>query len=422
MNLIYKKVDKIIPYEKNPRHNETAVKYVAESIRQFGFKVPIVIDKNNVIVAGHTRLKAALQLGLTEVPCIVADDLNEAQIKAYRLADNRVAEFSTWNEDQLYDELKELEGDFNLDDLGFSDFLEEMEPVEVQDDDFDEDIFLTDEPESQVGDVYLLGRHVLVCGDSTKKETYDKLLNDQKVDLILTDPPYNVDYVGKTAEALKIKNDKKTKSEFYEFLLDAFKNMYKVAKEGCPCFVFHADREEENFRHSYEEAGFKWHQNAIWLKDTFVMGHSWMHYRYEPILIGWKEGAAHFDRGDRTIDNVLEFDRPKRSLEHPTMKPLDLIGWLIDFGSKKNDCVLDPFGGSGSTLISCEQANRSCYTIEIDPRYVDVIIKRYIRFKESANDCFLIRKGKKQAIPPVYVNVLADNGDINESETEELKI
>lgn len=398
MTIINKSVNEIIPYEKNPRKNDKAVDYVVESIRNFGFKVPIIIDKNNVIVAGHTRLKAALKLGLKEVPCIIADDLTDQQVRAFRLADNRVAEFSEWDIDTLDEELRALEKEYDLDALGFSAFLEEDEPIEVHDDDFDEDLFVPEEPESKEGDIYILGRHRLICGDSTKASVVEELMDGKLCDLVVTDPPYNVDYVGKTAEALKIKNDKKDDKEFYDFILKSFINMYKFAKPGCPCFVFHADKEEVNFRLAYEEAKWKWHQNAIWLKDTFVMGHAWMHYKYEPILIGWKEGAPHFDKGDRTIDNVLCFDRPKRSLEHPTMKPLDLIGWLINFGCKKDDLVLDLFGGSGSTLIACEESLRTCYTAEIDPRYVDVIVARYVRYKGTLNGCYRIRNGVKEEL------------------------
>ena len=407
MQIVYKKVDELIPYEKNPRKNDVAADYVAKSIKEFGFKVPIVIDKDNVIVAGHTRLKAAKRIGMEEVPCIVADDLTPEQVRAYRLADNKTGEMAQWDLDLLEEELKALENDFNMEYFGFlEEELESEEEPDVHDDDFDENDYLTENPESQLGDIYVLGHHKLICGDSTKKETVEALLGDKQIDLILTDPPYNVDYVGKTADALKIQNDKKADQDFKAFITKAFKNMYDAAKPGCPCFVFHADKEERNFRDAYEEAGFKWHQNAIWLKDTFVMGHAWMHYRYEPILIGWKEGAPHFDKGDRTIDNVLSFDRPKRSLEHPTMKPLDLIGWLLEFGSKRKSDVLDLFGGSGSTLIACEQANRNCYTAEIDPRYVDVIVKRYLRFVGSQDGCYLIRNGQKLALPQDFVSVL----------------
>ena len=402
LEIVYLPLDALTPYDKNARkHKEGDVKVIVESIRQFGFNDPIGIWGNrNIIVEGHGRLLAARELGLTEVPCIRLDSLTDEQRKAYALTHNRSAELSEWDMDNLDDELRALEEEFDLDALGFTALLNlDEEPVEVKDDDFDEDLFAPEEPETKPGDIYILGRHKLICGDSTVKSTFFDLLEkdgeEEKFDLILTDPPYNVDYVGKTAEALKIKNDKKTRSEFFDFLLKSFINMYAAAKEGCPCFVFHADKEEVNFRESYEEAGFKWHQNAIWEKDTFVMGHAWMHYRYEPILIGWKEGAAHFDKGDRTIDNILKFDRPKRSLEHPTMKPLDLIGWLLDFGSPKNAIVLDPFGGSGSTLIACEQANRSCRTVELDPKYCDVIVKRYVRYIGNVNDCYLIRNGEK---------------------------
>lgn len=405
-------IDSLTPYEKNARkHKDIDVEVIKKSIEEFGMCDPIgVWGDRNIIVEGHGRLLALKALGYKEVPCIRLDFLTDEQRKAYALTHNRSAELSSWDFDTLDEELKALEREFDLSSLGFEEFLENDEP-EVTDDDFDEDLFLTETPSSQLGDIYVLGRHKLVCGDSTKRETIEALLGDKKVDLILTDPPYNVDYVGKTAEALKIKNDKKADSDFKEFITKAFKNMYDAAKPGCPCFVFHADKEERNFRDAYEDAGFKWHQNAIWLKDTFVLGHAWMHYRYEPILIGWKEGAPHFDKGDRDIDNVLSFDRPKRSLEHPTMKPLDLIGWLLEFGSKKGSDVLDLFGGSGSTLIACEEAARNCYIAEIDPRYTDVIVKRYLKWKGTQEGCYLLRNGEKLELPQDFISIL-DNTNI----------
>lgn len=409
LKIVYLPIEALTPYEKNARKHKAAdVEVIKKSIEEFGFNDPIGIwgDKN-IIVEGHGRLIAATELGFKEVPCIRLDDLTDEQRKAYALTHNRSAELSEWDIDNLDEELRALNGLFSLEDLGFEDFLKETEPVEVTDDDFNEDDFLVENPESKPGDIYVLGNHRVMCGDSTKPEQVKALVDGKQIDLILTDPPYNVDYVGKTADALKISNDKKEDADFKDFLIKAFKNMYECAKPGCPCFVFHADKEERNFRDAYEVAGFKWHQNAIWLKDTFVMSHAWMHYRYEPILIGWKEGAAHFDKGDRTIDNVLVFDRPKRSLEHPTMKPLDLIGWLVDFGCKQNALVLDLFGGSGSTLIACEQAMRSCYTMEIDPRYADVIVKRYLRYRGASANCYLIRDGKKCDIPTPIIESIS---------------
>jgi len=406
LKIEYLPIDALTPYEKNARHHsDFDINIIANSIEQFGFKDPVGIwSKKNLIVEGHGRVLAAKKLGLEVVPCIRLDDLTDEQRKAYALTHNRSAEMSVWDVSTLDEELRALEGEFDLESLGFKEFLDDEPEPEVTDDDFDEDEFLTEESESQLGDIYVLGNNRVMCGDSTDSKDVDTLVGDEKVDLVLTDPPYNVAYVGKTADALTIDNDRQGNDEFKKFLFLAFRNCYDHAKPGCPCFVFHADKEEINFRQAYEEAGFKWHQNAIWLKDTFVMGHAWMHYKYEPILIGWKEGAAHFDKGDRTIDNVLKFDRPKRSLEHPTMKPLDLIGWLIEFGSKKGDLILDSFSGSGSTLIAGDQAGRRVYTMEIDPRYVDVDVKRYIRYKGSAEGCYLIRNGEKLPIPQVFID------------------
>lgn len=399
-------LDALTPYEKNARqHKDFDVSVIKKSIEEFGFNDPIGIwgDKN-IIVEGHGRLLAARELGYEEVPCIRLDHLTDEQRKAYALAHNRSAELSSWDIDTLEEELKALEGDFDLSSLGFEEFLDLEEP-EVKDDDFEENDFLTENPESKPGDLYILGNHRLICGDSTSKERVETLMGGKKADFILTDPPYNVDYEGKTAEALKIQNDKKSDEEMHDFLLKAFKNMFDNAKEGANIFVFHRDI-ETNFQIAFKESGFKLAQMWIWVKNSIVLGRGWAHYQHEPIMVGWKEGAAHHVSGDRSLSTVLEFDRPTRSLEHPTMKPLDLIGYLIQEGSEKGDLCLDLFGGSGSTLIACEQAGRSCYTMEIDPRYVDVIVKRYLRHQGTKEGCYLIRDGEKLDLPQEFISVL----------------
>lgn len=234
-----------------------------------------------------------------------------------------------------------------------------------------------DEPTTKTGDIWILGRHRLMCGDSTQKEQVLRLMNNQEADMILTDPPYNVDYEGKTADALKIENDNMNETEFYNFLLDSFRNMYESVKYGGSVYVFHADTEGLNFRNAFKSCGFKLAQCLVWVKNTFVMGRQDYQWRHEPILYGWKEGAGHYFVDDRKQSTVLEFDKPSKNAEHPTMKPVDLLVYLIKNSSKENNLILDLFGGSGSTLIAAEQTKRNCYTMELDPKYCDVIVKRW---------------------------------------------
>lgn len=406
MEIIELSINKIKPYEKNPRKNDEAVKYVANSIKEFGFKVPIVIDKNYVIVAGHTRYKASLELGLNEVPCLIADDLSDEQIKAFRLADNKVSEKAEWDFSLLDEELGDLlDLDFKMDDFGFDITIEE--PMEAEEDDFD--IVVPEEPKAKLGDVYQLGNHRLMCGDSTKIDDIEKLLNNERVDLLITDPPYNVDYTGKTKDALKIENDKMDNDNFHSFLYDVFTNAYSVLKDGASFYVWYASREVVNFQTSIEEAGLTVKQELIWNKNSMVMGRQDYQWKHEPCLYGWKDGEAHYFIDDRTQTTVIEdqekdFNKMKKielvnllesiySLKlsttiidekrpsindlHPTMKPIKLIAKLIKNSSRPGEKVLDLFGGSGSTLIACEQLNRICYMMEYDPKYADVIINRW---------------------------------------------
>lgn len=374
MQIVNKNINEIKEYENNPRNNDNAVEYVANSIKEFGFKVPIIIDKNNIIVAGHTRYKASKLLGIDEVPCIVADDLTEEQIKAFRLVDNKSAELATWDLDLLN---MELESITDLD-MELFDFNIEKDLKEVVDDDYE--VELPEEPKSKLGDIYKLGNHYLMCGDSTKKEDVDRLMNNQLADLIVTDPPYNVNYEGKTEDNLKIMNDNLEDTNFYSFLKQAFDNLFVHTKEGGAVYIFHADTEGLNFRKAFKDSGYKLAQCLVWIKNTFVMGRQDYQWRHEPILYGWKLGASHYFVDDRTLDTVLEFDKPNRNAEHPTMKPIELIAYLIKNSSKKDEIVLDLFGGSGSTLIACEQLERKAYMMELDPRYCDVIIDRWEKF------------------------------------------
>ena len=396
MDIINISVDKLIPYERNPRKNNEAVKYVAESIKEFGFKVPIIVDKNFVIVAGHTRCKAALQLGIKEVPCIMADDLTDEQIKAFRLADNKVAEFAEWDKDLLQLELGELDLDMEVFGFNTEKELKEGETPSLEE---------IKEPITKTGDVWQLGAHRLLCGDCTDESTIDKLFEGNVMDLCVTDPPYNVNYEG---TAGKIANDNMSDSSFNEFLFKFYTQMLRALKPGGAFYIWHADSEGYNFRGALKQAGGTVRQCLIWKKNSLVLGRQDYQWIHEPCLYGWKDGAKHYfvdDRSQTTVyedqanlakmsktemrkmlteilsgkvsTTVIEEDKPSKNGEHPTMKPVKLIGRLIKNSSAPGEKVVDFFGGSGSTLIACEQLGRKCYTMELDPKYCDVIIKRW---------------------------------------------
>lgn len=374
MNIVNLKISDLKPYEKNPRKNDEAVKYVAESIKQFGFKVPVVVDRENIIVAGHTRWKAAKKLGLSEVPCIIADDLTDEQIKAFRLADNKVAEKAEWDFDLLAFELDDII-DINMTDFGFEDMEEAEDAVE---DDYE--VELPEEPKSKLGDIYQLGRHRLMCGDSTNVTDVEKLMDGTLADMLLTDPPYNVDYEGKTKDKLKIENDKMDNDSFRQFLVDAFSNADMSIKPGAVFYIWHADSEGYNFRGACFEVGWKVRQCLIWNKNTMIMGRQDYQWKHEPCLYGWKDGAGHLWAADRKQTTVIDFNKPTKNDLHPTMKPIGLFDYQIKNNTKGGDVVLDLFGGSGTTIMACEQNGRNCYTMEFDPRYVDAIINRWEQF------------------------------------------
>nr|DAT37582.1 MAG TPA: adenine specific DNA methyltransferase [Caudoviricetes sp.] len=376
MNIINIKLSDLKPYERNPRNNKEAVDYVANSIREFGFKNPIIVDKNNVIVAGHTRYLACKKLGIKEVPCIIADDLTDEQIKAFRLADNKVAEIATWDLDLLDEELNDLLN-FDMSDFGFDVDLEEFE--EAQEDEFDIDE-LPEEPKAKLGDIYQLGNHRLMCGDSTDEKDVNKLVGEATIDLLITDPPYNVDYTGKTEDALKIENDKMENDAFHEFLVNAFTNAYNVIKGGGCFYCWYASKEVVNFHTSLEESGFTVKQELIWNKNSMVMGRQDYQWKHEPCLYGWKETDPHVWYGDRKQTTVIDWNRPTKSDLHPTMKPIGLFDYQIRNSTKQGENVLDLFGGSGTTIMACEQNDRHAYVMEYDPKYVDVIISRWEQY------------------------------------------
>ncbi len=408
-------VKDIAPYKANPRNNSNAIKAVAESIKRFGFKVPIVLDKNNEIVAGHTRLKAAIELGLETVPCIIADDLTDGEIKAFRLADNKTAELAEWNFELLNAELEELSKlnlDFSMGDLGFElgdlDTHTDDTQSEVKEDDFDEDAALGEigTPISQRGDIWLLGRHRLRCGDSTNMAEVEELMNNHKARLIVTDAPYNVAYNSNgnaTHPSWKkrpgILNDNMSTENFRAFLRDVFTCAMKSAEPGSALYAFMSAQEWPTIDGVLREIGWHWSSSIIWVKDSLVLGRKDFQPRYEAIWYGWQEGSQRLYplKEDRTQTDVWEFDRPKRSPLHPTQKPLDLISKPITLSSRPGDIVLDFFGGSGSTLIAADQLGRTTYLQELDEKFVDVIVKRYIEHKSNSDEVFLIRDSEKVA-------------------------
>ena len=385
MQIISKKIEEIKEYENNPRNNDNAVEYVARSIKDFGFKMPIIIDKNNVIVAGHTRYKAAKELNLTEVPCIVADDLTDEQIKAFRLVDNKSAELAEWNLELLNIELENIHDiDMNLYNFELSELLDNV----IED---DYEIELPEEPKTKHGDIYKLGNHYLMCGDSTKESDVAKLMNNNKADLFLTDPPYNVALGNhdtpetarqrhRRTDGLIIMNDKMSDNDFLDFLTKCFSIAKDNMKDGASFYIWHADNESLTFRQALKNSGLELRQTLIWNKNAITLGRQDYQWKHEPCLYGWKDGASHSWFSDRSQPTVLDFKKPSKSEDHPTMKPIELFAYQIKNSSKVNDIVLDTFGGSGTSIIACEQLNRICFTMELDPRYCDVIVDRWETF------------------------------------------
>lgn len=392
MNIIEKPINEVIPYEKNPRINDNAVPAVMKSIEEFGFKVPIVIDKNGTIVTGHTRLKAAKKLGMKTVPCIVADDLTPEQIKAFRLADNKVAEAAEWDMELLNEELDGII-DIDMSDFNFGDITDSPSSEDVVEDD-GENIELPSEPKTRLGDIWMIGRHKLMCGDATSEDVLKRLMGGDKVDMYLTDPPYNVAYEGKTEDKLTIQNDSMEDSVFYQFLVDSFVAADSVMNEGAAFYVWHADSEGYNFRGACRAVEWELRECLIWNKNTMVLGRQDYQWKHEPCLYGWKGGAAHNWYSDRKQTTVIDMNKPNRNAEHPTMKPVQLFAYLMENSSKPGDIILDSFCGSGTTLIACEQMGRVARVLELDPKYCDVIIKRYINLVGSSDGVAVERNGE----------------------------
>lgn len=414
-------IKRLKPYEKNARtHSEEQVERIANSIQEFGFINPVLIDGEYGIIAGHGRVLGAKKLGMKEVPCLFVEDLSEAQKRAYIIADNKLALDAGWDDEILREELKALEDmDFDVSLTGFDldDFDFDQQDIEF-DEEQEEEIEVPEEPKSKLGDIYQIGKHRLMCGSATEPDDVKALTDGEIMDLCVTDPPYNVDYEG---TAGKIENDNMDDSSFYEFLFEFYCNMLNSLKDGGAYYIFHADSEGLNFRKALKDAGGDTKQTLIWVKNALVLGRQDYQWKHEPCLYGWKKGAGHYFTNDRTQTTVFEDkidldklskdelkdmikdiladklpvtiiheDKPLRNELHPTMKPIKLIARLINNSSKRGENVIDFFGGSGSTLIACEQLNRTSYTMELDPRFVDTIIQRYIKLKGSDEDVYKI--------------------------------
>ena len=378
-------VSKLIPYANNSRtHDDAQVAQLAASIKEFGFRNPILVDGMGII-AGHGRLMAARKLGLNKIPTIDCSDMTETQKKAYIIADNKLALNSGWDTNLLSLELQELDSNgFNLELLGFdSKELDELLAPELVEGLTDEDAVpdVPDEPKTKLGDIYILGNHRLMCGDSCSITDVEKLMGvGGGVDMLLTDPPYNVAYEGATKEKLTIINDSMGNEEFRQFLRDAFVSANTVMKAGAVFYIWHADSESYNFRGAAQDAGWKVRQCLIWKKSSMVMGRQDYHWKHEPCLYGWKEGAGHLWATDRKQTTILEFDKPSRNGEHPTMKPVALFEYQMLNNTKGGDIVLDLFGGSGTTMLAAEKNGRHSRLMELDPKYCDVIVKRWEDF------------------------------------------
>ena len=370
-------IEKLKPYKNNARtHSDEQIEKIAKSMKEFGFINPVLVDGDLNVIAGHGRILGAKKLGMKEVPCLFIENLTEEQKRAYIIADNRLAEDAGWDKELLKIELEDLKNmnfDITLTGFELEDFDFSMDETKVIEDEFDENV--PEEPTSKKGEIYKLGKHFLMCGDSTDINDVEKLMNGVKADMLLTDPPYNVDYEGGTG--LTIQNDNMDDETFREFLRVSFFNANSVMKEGAVFYIWHADSEGYNFRGACHDIGWKVRQCLIWCKNTLVMGRQDYHWKHEPCLYGWKEGASHLWASDRKQTTVLEFDRPSVSKEHPTMKPVGLFDYLIKNNKKKDDIVLDLFAGSGTSIIACEQNGRIAYSMELDPKYVDVIISRW---------------------------------------------
>ena len=392
-------VEKLIPYINNARtHSPEQLTKLRSSLREFGFINPVIIDREFNIIAGHGRVMAAKEEHIAEVPCVFVDYLSEAQKKAYILADNRMALDAGWDEELLRIEIEALQGaDFDVSLTGFGeDEIADLfagDEKSAKDDDFDLTAALEKASFVECGDIWTVGRHRLMCGDATSTADVAALMDGKKANLIVTDPPYGVSF--KSSDGLTIQNDSMKGEEFYTFLLTAFQCMAEHLESGGSAYVFHADTEGLNFRKAFIDAGFHLAGVCIWVKNSLVLGRSDYQWQHEPVLFGWKKSGKHAWYSDRRQTTIWSYDKPKRNKNHPTSKPLDLLGYPICNSSQENAIVLDTFGGSGSTLMACEQLNRICCMMELDEKYASVILRRYVEDTGDAGNVYVVRNGEQ---------------------------
>ena len=398
MDLRKIKIADLVPASYNPRKalkpGDKEYEKIKRSIEEFGYCEPVIVNSDMTIIGGHQRVTVLKDLGYSEIDCIVIDiDKTE---RALNIALNKIT--GEWNKELLADLIAELQdSDFDVTFTGFDppeieQLMNSVHDKEIVEDEFDVEAQLQQPTVTREGDLWLLGEHRLVCGDSTLPETYDLLMAGRKANLVVTDPPYNVDYEG---SAGKIKNDKMAEEQFEKFLFAAYVNMEQNMMDDASIYVFHSDSHGLAFRRAFEEAGFYLSGCCIWKKNSLVLGRSPYQWLHEPVLFGWKKGGRHQWYADRKQTTVWEYDKPKKNDLHPTMKPVNLIAYPIKNSSMSNCIVLDPFGGSGSTLIAADQLKRICYTVELDPKYADVIVNRYLAQVGSDEQVFLVRDGQK---------------------------
>lgn len=404
---------KLVPYINNARtHSPEQIKKLRSSLREFGFINPVIIDRDYGVIAGHGRILAAKEENMKEVPCVFADHLNEAQKKAYIIADNRMAMDAGWDEELLRIEIESLQAEsFDIGLTGFdekeiADLFSDRKEAEIEEDDFDLTKALEKAAFVERGDIWKVGRHTLMCGDATSKEDVDLLMGEKKANLIMTDPPYGVSF--KSSSGLTIQNDSIKDEEFYAFLLQAFSCMASHLEQGGSSYIFHADTEGLHFRKAFIDAGFHLAGVCIWVKNALVLGRSDYQWQHEPVLYGFLKNGKHSWYSDRKQTTIWNFDKPKRNENHPTSKPLDLLSYPIRNSSQENAIVLDTFGGSGSTLMACEKTNRICYTMELDEKYASVILRRYVEDTGDSENVFVMRKGKRLAYQELVKEVEID--------------
>lgn len=393
-------INKLIPYVNNARtHSPEQITKLRSSLREFGFINPVLIDREYNVLAGHGRIAAAKEEGIAEVPCVFVEHLSEAQKKAYILADNRMSLDAGWDDELLKVEMASLQemgfdvGMTGFDESELADLFGEDKEKSAKDDDFDLTAALEKAAFVQRGDIWTVGRHRLMCGDATSAEDVAALMNGTKANLILTDPPYGVSF--KSSSGLTIQNDSMKNEEFYSFLLSAFQRMVEHLESGGAAYVFHADTEGLNFRRAFVDAGLHLAGCCIWVKDSLVLGRSDYQWQHEPVLYGFLQNGKHKWYSDRKQTTIWNFAKPKRNADHPTSKPLDLLSYPIGNSTQENAVVIDTFGGSGSTLMACEQMNRICCTMELDEKYASVILRRYVEDTGDADGVYVIRNGEK---------------------------